>query len=457
MLRRGDWTRSLPAEPTASAAGADVLAGVTRAVVVVAAGSGTRLAQGRPKAFVEVAGRSILERSLEAVFEGPVPTQVVVVVPAALVDEARALVRRVSGPAAGYVAVVAGGATRQSSVASGLGALAPDVATVLVHDCARPFTPAAQFDLVATTVEATGGGVVPGLPVADTIKRIAADAAVTGTVDRSELVAVQTPQGFPRAELVAAYADAAAEHTDDAALFAAAGHPVLVVPGEAVAFKITTPWDLRRAEAIAAETAGRGGDAADAGAGADAGSASGPGLQRHRSLRTGVGVDVHAFDATQPLHLGLLHFEGEAGLAGHSDGDAVAHAIVDALLSAAGLGDIGSVFGTDDPRFSGAAGEVFLEATLDELTRVGAQVVNVAVQVVGNRPRLSRRRTEMESRLMEVVGAPVSVSATTTDGLGFTGRGEGVTALATALVAFVAHPRRPAPPAATGVEGDTAP
>ena len=441
----------MPAEPTAD--GADVLRGVTRAVVVVAAGSGTRLAQGRPKAFVEVAGRSILERSLEAVFEGPVPTQVVVVVPAELVDDARALVRRVSGPASGYASVVAGGATRQASVASGLGALARDVATVLVHDCARPFTPAAQFDLVAATVEATGGGVVPGLPVADTIKRVDATAAVLGTVDRSELVAVQTPQGFPRAELVAAYADAAAEHTDDAALFAAAGHPVVVVPGDAVAFKITTPWDLRRAEAIAAEVAAAGAAAAgaaardDAGDGADAGTASGPGLQRHRSLRTGVGVDVHAFDAAQPMHLGLLHFEGEAGLAGHSDGDAVAHAIVDALLSAAGLGDIGSVFGTDDPRFSGAPGEVFLEATLDELTRVGAQVVNVAVQVVGNRPRLSGRRTEMESRLMEVVGAPVSVSATTTDGLGFTGRGEGVTALATALVAFVAHPRRPAPPA----------
>jgi 2-C-methyl-D-erythritol 4-phosphate cytidylyltransferase/2-C-methyl-D-erythritol 2,4-cyclodiphosphate synthase len=134
------------------------------------------------------------------------------------------------------------------------------------------------------------------------------------------------------------------------------------------------------------------------------------------------------------MHLGLLHFPGEAGLAGHSDGDAVAHAIVDALLSAAGLGDIGSSFGTDDPRFAGASGDVFLTATLELLAAAGAAPVNVAVQVVGNRPRLSSRRVEMQAGLTRVVGAPVSVSATTTDGLGFTGRGEGVAVIATALV-----------------------
>jgi len=439
----------------------DPLATVTRAVVVVAAGSGTRLAQGRPKGFVPVAGRTVLERSLEAPFASTVPMQVVVVVPAELVDEAGELVARVAGAAAPYATVVAGGATRQGSVAAGLEVLAPAVATVLVHDCARPFTPTAQFDRVAEAVERTGDGVVPGLPVTDTIKRVAPDAEVLGTVDRSELVGVQTPQGFPRGPLVAAYAAATAEHTDDAALVAVAGHRVVVVPGDAAAFKITTPWDLRRAEALVAEReAGRAvtddaapddatpddaapDDAAPAGEESGAGDAStGPALQRHRSLRTGIGVDVHGYDADQPMHLGLLRFEGEPGLAGHSDGDAVAHAMVDALLSAAGLGDIGSLFGTDDPRFAGASGEVFLEATLDELTRVGAQVVNVAVQVVGDRPRLARRRTEMEARLMEVVGAPVSVSATTTDGLGFTGRREGLTAIATALVAFVAHPRR---------------
>ena len=409
----------------------DLLVDVARAVVVVAAGSGTRLAQGAPKAFVAVAGRSILERSLESIFASADPVQVVVVVPAALVDESRALVDSVAGPASGYASVVSGGASRQASVAAGLARVAPSVATVLVHDCARPFTPTAQFDLVASTVERTGHGVVPGLPVSDTIKRVGSAGEVVETVDRSELVAMQTPQGFPRAELDAAYATAGAEHTDDAALFAAHGHRVVVVEGDPVAFKITTPWDLRRAETIARERA-----AAAPAPAAAAERGSRPDDDAHR-LRTGLGVDVHAFDDRQPLHLGLLHFEGEAGLAGHSDGDAVAHALVDALLSASGLGDIGSMFGTDDPRFAGASGEVFVTATLERLTAAGFDVVSAAVQVIGNRPRLARRRLEMEARLIEVVGAPVSVSATTTDGLGFTGRGEGVTAIATALVAVV--------------------
>jgi len=436
------------------APGVSLPGGTARAVVVVAAGSGTRLAQGRPKAFVEVAGRSILARSLEAVFASAVPTHVVVVAPVALVDEATAIVREVAGVAADHATVVVGGDSRQTSVAAGLAAVAPDVRTVLVHDCARPFTPTSQFDLVAETVEAGGHGVVPGLPVTDTIKKVPAGGAgrVVGTVDRSELVAVQTPQGFPRAELDAAYAAAATatvdgvavEHTDDAALFAAAGHEVVVVPGDPLAFKITTSWDLRRAESLVAEGAAAGAAAATAlPAGADAGAAGRSAAER---LRTGLGVDVHAFDAAEPMHLGLLHFPDEAGLAGHSDGDAVAHAVVDALLSAAGLGDIGSVFGTDDPRFAGAGGEVFLTAALERLTHAGFDVVNVAVQVIGNRPRLARRRLEMEARLIEVVGAPVSVSATTTDGLGATGRGEGVTAIATALVSVVEPRERTAPP-----------
>ena len=412
---------STPDDRSVDDGGVHTPSGVGRAVVVVAAGSGTRLALGKPKAFVEVAGRSILERSLEAVFASSVPTQVVVVVPAALVDEARSLVDRVAGPAGAYASVVAGGDSRQQSVAAGLTVLGPDVATVLVHDCARPFTPTSQFDLVAVTVESTGEGVVPGLPVTDTIKRVDADAAIVATVDRSELVAVQTPQGFPRAALDAAYRAATAEHTDDAALFAAAGHRVRTVAGDPVAFKITTPWDLRRAETLVAE--------GEAGApGREASGRPGP------RLLTGVGTDVHAFDAEQPLRLGLLSFPGEPGLAGHSDGDAVAHAIVDALLSAAGLGDIGSSFGTDDPRFAGASGDVFLTATLDLLADAGFIPVNVAVQVIGNRPRLSARRAEMHEALSRVVGVPVSVSATTTDGLGFTGRGEGVAVIATALV-----------------------
>ena len=146
------------------------------------------------------------------------------------------------------------------------------------------------------------------------------------------------------------------------------------------------------------------------------------------------GTDTHGFDPDAELWLAGLHWPGEAGLAGHSDGDAVAHAITDALLSAAGLGDIGGAFGTDDPRFSGAHGEVFVREARRMVEGAGYRVGNIAVQVIGNRPKFAPRRHEAEALLSEFVGAPVSISATTTDGLGFTGRGEGVAVIATALL-----------------------
>ena len=380
------------------------------AIIVVAAGSGSRLGRSEPKAFVELRGMTILERALRGVFESAEPAQVIVVAPSAGLTAARRIAEIAAGVASADVSVVAGGETRQSSVAAGLAALDDGVEVVLVHDAARPLTPAALIDRVVRAV-APGVGVIPALPVTDTLKRVDGHDRVVDTVERSELVHVQTPQGFPRAELLAAYAAAERDYTDDAALFSAAGHEVVVVEGEARGFKITTPWDLQRAENLLAH---------------DGGHAT--------ALRSGIGLDVHAYDDGSPLWLGGLYWPDEPGLAGHSDGDAIIHAICDALLSAAGLGDLGARFGTDDPRFADAASEVFLHETLSLVAGAGFAVVNVAVQVVANRPKISVRRDEIEVRLGEWIGAPVSVSATTTDGLGFTGRGEGVSALATALL-----------------------
>ncbi len=384
------------------------------AVIVVAAGSGTRLGADAPKAFVGIDAHTILRRALRGVFAAP-QAQVVVVAPADRVGDATTEAHEAAGDRGDLVSVVAGGATRQASVAAGLAAVWPDVEIVLVHDAARALTPPEVFARVIDAVAAGADAVIPVLPVVDTLKRIDADTVVE-PVDRSVLAAAQTPQGFRRAVLDDAYRDAAADHTDDAALLQAAGTIVRTVPGDERAFKITTSADLDRARGLVSPI---------------------PPVVPAAPVaipRVGIGTDVHAFGGDGTLWLAGLEWPGEPGLHGHSDGDAVAHAIVDAVLAAAGLGDIGTHFGTDQPEYAGAHAAAFLARTRALAGEAGWRIGNVSVQVQANRPRFAARRAEAERVLSEALGAPVAVSATTTDGLGFTGTGEGVAAFAVVVV-----------------------
>lgn len=394
----------------------------TTAIIIVAAGSGTRLGATAPKAFVGIDERSVLRHALDGVFAAS-PAQVIVVAPAGHEGDAESELLAAAGDRSDLGRVVVGGETRQQSVAAGLRALWGDITTVLVHDAARALTPPTQIDAVAEAVTADTG-VIPVLPVIDTIKRVDEE-RIVAAVNRSELAAAQTPQGFPRALLESAYALADdVEYTDDAALFAAAGHPVRHITGSARAFKITTADDLERARQLLIDA---------------------PGTVRPRGHhgipgiaaipRIGIGTDVHAFGGEGNLWLAGLEWPGEPALSGHSDGDAVAHAIVDALLGAAGLGDIGQHFGTSHPEYADAHADVFLSRTRELLGEAGYVIGNVSVQFQGNRPRFSSRRAEAEEALSAALGgAAVSVSATTTDGLGFTGRGEGIAVTAVALL-----------------------
>lgn len=387
----------------------------TVAVIVVAAGSGVRLGRDLPKAFVDLAGRTLLERAVGTLGVLTEPVQVVVVAPAGLEAAARATAERALGASECSLVVVVGGATRHESVTAGLAVLEPGITTVLVHDAARCLAPADVFELVVQQVRSSGHGVVPALRVSDALKVISGDLSSNGTlastVDRSAIVAVQTPQGFPRADLEKAYgASESIDYNDDSDVFIRAGLVVQTCAGDERSLKITTPADLARAHAL---VLGVDGD----------------------RVRVGSATDTHAFAEAKGLRLAGLDWPDEFALAGHSDGDAVAHAIVDALLIAAGLGDIGGMVGVDDPRYAGASGEVFVREAVRRLADAGYQPVNVSAQIIGNRPRFSGRRTEAEGVLSEWVGAPVTLGATTTDGLGLTGEGRGIAVVATALVA----------------------
>ena len=388
------------------------------AVIVVAAGSGTRLGGAAPKAFVGIDEHSILRHALRGVFAAP-EAQVVVVAPAGREGDALTEALEAAGDRRDLVSIATGGSTRQESVRAGLHAVWADVEIVLVHDAARALTPPEVFARVIGAIDAGADAAIPVLPVIDTIKRVDGD-AIVAAVDRAELAAAQTPQGFRRDVLDAAYAR-----------------------GRRRSSRMTRPSSLRRVTTSqrSRATTWRSRSRRPSTSTAPAASShpivpASVGISRDPAApRVGIGTDVHGFGGDGSLWLAGLEWPGEPALSGHSDGDAVAHAIVDALLSAAGLGDIGTHFGTDRPEYAAAHADAFLARTLALLGEAGWRIGNVTVQVQANRPRFAARRVEAEAALSAALGgASVSVSATTTDGLGFTGAGEGVAAFAVALV-----------------------
>jgi 2-C-methyl-D-erythritol 4-phosphate cytidylyltransferase/2-C-methyl-D-erythritol 2,4-cyclodiphosphate synthase len=371
------------------------------AAIIAGAGMGHRLGADIPKALIQLDGITLIERAFAAL--STVVDEIVITAPAGYEEQFRQIV----GESA---KVITGGVLRSDSVNLALKALSPSVKYVLVHDAARAL---ASSDLAARVLQELKSGnsaVIPVLNVVDTIKEVDRDGYVRSTPDRAALRAVQTPQGFELSVLRRAH-EASADATDDAALVEALGIKVKTIAGEARAMKITNPEDL-----AVAVTHLRNLDS---------------------QLRVGVGTDAHAFssDPNRQLWLGGILWSDVVGVDGHSDGDVAAHAICDALFSATGLGDLGSNFGTADPKYAGASGITLLQDTLTRVNAAGYLIQNVAVQIVCNKPKIGSRRNEAIAALSQALGgAPISVTATSTDGLGFTGEGKGISAIATALV-----------------------
>ena len=371
------------------------------AAIIAGAGLGKRLGANLPKALIQIEGISLVERAFSALSQ--VVDEIVITAPEGFAEEFRKIV----GESA---KVITGGILRSDSVKLALQSLSPSVEYVLVHDAARGL---ATSDLAGRILSQLQGGevaVIPALPVVDTIKEVDEKGYVRNTPNRASLRAIQTPQGFALSILKRAH-EASEDATDDAALVEAIGVKVKTIPGEARAMKVTNAEDIALAIALI--------------------------NPESKELRVGFGTDAHAFssDTSRQLWLGALNWPGEVGVDGHSDGDVAAHAICDALFSAACIGDLGSNFGTSDPKYKGASGTQLLEETLRRIQGVGFEIKNVSVQIVCNRPKIGLRRIEIIQALSSALGgASVSVSATSTDGLGFTGEGKGIAAVATALV-----------------------
>lgn len=383
------------------------------AAIVVAAGRGARMGASVAKAFLPLAGRPMLAHAVEAVERAQSVAEVVVVVAPADVEATQALLAR-RGPGK-VAAVVAGGAQRQDSVFAGLQRTG-DAGVVVVHDGARPLVDPTVIDAVAAAAARTGAASA-GLPMRETVKDVDAG-FVTTTLDRSRLWIAHTPQAF-RAELLREAHRRAREHgtqaSDDAALVESLGHRVQMVVDSPSNLKITVPDDLEMAEALLARRSGSG-------------------------VRTGVGVDAHRLVMDRPLILGGVAIPSPRGLAGHSDADVLAHAITDAVLGAAGLGDIGTHFPPDDPAYKDADSLDLLARAVEMVRSAGGRVVHVDATVLAEAPRLGPYVAEMRVRLAGVLAvdpSAVNVKATTMEGMGAVGRGEGIVAHAVATISGI--------------------
>jgi 2-C-methyl-D-erythritol 4-phosphate cytidylyltransferase / 2-C-methyl-D-erythritol 2,4-cyclodiphosphate synthase len=382
---------------------------VSIAVIIVAGGRGTRVGSPLPKQLIEVGGQTMLRRSVLACDAHPALAELVVVLPAELLADGAALV----GPTSHPCRLVAGGMRRQDSVRAGFEVLSAEVSLVLVHDAARPFVRAEVFDRVIEAARRVGAA-VPGVPVTDTVKRTrgaGSARAVVETVSRDGLWLAQTPQGFTRDVLARALAAGAGmtEATDEARLVEQAGGQVAMVEGDSGNVKLTTSEDIAQARRVATAAA----------------------------IRVGTGYDLHQLVAKRPLVLAGVAVPCELGPLGHSDGDVVCHALTDALLGAAGQGDIGRHFSNTDPRWKDAPGLDLLSRALSLVREHGWTVVNVDVTVVLERPKLAPHVPAIRAALAAALDLSidaVSVKGKTNEGVDAVGRGEAIASHAVVLL-----------------------
>jgi len=378
------------------------------AAIVVAGGAGLRAGGGTPKQWRPLCGKPLALWSLEALLaHGARP--LVLVAPADQLATAKALCAGLEG-----VFIVAGGRERMDSVREGLQAIAGSsaaVEAVLIHDAARPLLKSGH---ISALLDALGDadGALPALAIADTLKRAHAGGAVHGTADRTGLFRAQTPQAFRWSVLRAAFAvwPSGETPTDDAQVVERHGGRVVLIPGDPALMKATYPEDFAMLESLASGA---------------------------RLIRSGMGFDTHRFGPGDGVWLCGVHIPYEQSLIGHSDADAGLHALTDALLGAIGEGDIGDHFPPTDPQWRGASSDLFLVHAADLVRGRGGRIVNVDVTLICERPKIKPYRQAMRARLASLLDLPldrVSVKATTTEGLGFTGREEGLAAQALATV-----------------------